>query len=54
MNEKRFDPYLWDRSGDPDEQLRMLEALLERYRYAATDLPPGDDPSSEAEREASD
>ena len=52
MSEKRFDPYLWDRSGEPDEQLRMLEALLERYRYDATGPAPGSDPNNEAEEEA--
>ena len=42
MNDEHFDQYLWDRSGEPDEELRALETLLERYRFehawpAATD-----------------
>lgn len=52
MNEERFDPYLWDRSGEPDELLRMLEALLERYRYDATVPAPGGDSNNEAEEDA--
>ena len=51
MTERRFDPYLWDRSGEPDEQFRMLEALLERYRYDTTTPAPGWDPNDEAEEE---
>ena len=53
MRKEFFDPYLWDRSGDPDEQLRRLEKLLERYRHegscpATADDPPDDVTDEEA------
>ena len=33
MTEDPHDPYLWDGSGEPDEELRELERLLARFRY---------------------
>jgi hypothetical protein len=51
MSKERFDAYLWDRSGEPDEQLRTLEMLLERYRYDGIDSGTADDPNEEADEE---
>ncbi len=47
MTEEPPDRYLWDLSGEPDEQLRGLESLLVRYRFerpltAALDEVDGD------------
>ncbi len=39
MSDEAFDEYLWDRSGEPDEELRSLESLLARYRFNRP-LPP--------------
>lgn len=33
MADRLRDEYLWTRSGEPDEELRTLESLLERYRF---------------------
>jgi len=49
MSKERFDAYLWDRSGEPDEQLRTLETLLARYRYDGPAT--ADDPNDEADEE---
>ena len=35
MTEEPLDQYLWDGSGEPDEQLARLEQLLARYRHTA-------------------
>ena len=45
MSDDVWEPYLWDRSGEPDEELRRLESLLARYRFddRATLLLPGSD-----------
>ena len=51
MTKEGFDRYLWDRSGEPDEQLRTLEALLERYRYERTAPEPPDGNPSDAPTE---
>lgn len=37
MIDEPLDEYLWDRSGEPDDDLRTLEVLLSRYRF---DPPP--------------
>lgn len=34
------DDYLWDRSGEPDPEVRRLESLLGRYRHDATNPIP--------------
>jgi hypothetical protein len=51
MSKERFDAYLWDRSGEPDEQLRTLEMLLERYRYDGIGPATAGDPNAEANEE---
>lgn len=51
MNEQRVEAYLWDRSGEPDEELRRLEALLERYRYDVTGPGPSEEPPVDVEEE---
>lgn len=33
MTMDELDEYLWDRTGEGDEQLRRLETLLARFRY---------------------
>lgn len=45
MSDDVWEPYLWDRSGEPDDELRRLESLLARYRFdqRATPLVPGSD-----------
>jgi hypothetical protein len=32
MSDERIDDYLWERTGEGDQQLRDLEELLARYR----------------------
>ena len=39
MTQGPFNEYLWDRSGEPDEQVRRLESLLARFRLDSR-LPP--------------
>ena len=51
MSKERFDAYLWDRTGEPDEQLRTLERLLERYRYDGMGPAAPDDPNDEADED---
>lgn len=34
MTDHLFDQYVWDRTGEPDTDVRDLEQLLERYRFA--------------------
>jgi hypothetical protein len=42
MTTERLDGYLWDRSGEPDDQLRELETMLSQFRHARP-LSPIDD-----------
>ena len=42
MTEHLIDEYVWDGSGEPDELVRALEALLARYRF----VPPALDSTS--------
>jgi hypothetical protein len=34
------DEYLWDRSGEPDEEIAGLEKMLARYRYSGRTIRP--------------
>ncbi len=42
MSDEKPDEYLWDRSGEPDDQVRRLEELLERYRFERQTPPDAD------------
>jgi len=41
MSEEDVDPFLWDRSGPPDPEMRRLEDLLSRYRWRGGRELPG-------------
>ncbi len=47
MSDQSADNYLWDGSGEADEELQYLESLLARYRYEHP--PDADEVTEEAE-----
>jgi hypothetical protein len=38
MSEEDVDPYVWDRSGEPDKDVERIEGLLGRYRWKGKEL----------------
>jgi hypothetical protein len=52
MTEKTSDEYVWDRSGEPDEDVRRLESLLARYRFVRPLAPAVDEMEGERDEGA--
>ena len=49
MIDDQIDDYLWDQSGSPDERVRALELLLERYRFDGATVALGDVPAADVD-----
>lgn len=45
-----IDEYVWNRAGEPDVEVRRLEALLARYRHRTPFVLPPDANDDEAVR----